>query len=60
MISHVNSLKKKKKLRKRSYLWFTGDMGVRGVVKRYKLPVITQISSGDTRYNMMTTVTTAV
>ena len=52
--------KKKKKLRKRSDLWFTGDMGVRGVVKRYKLPVITQISSGDTRYNMMTTVTTAV
>ena len=41
-------------------MWFTGDMGVRGVVKRYKLPVITQISSGDTRYNMMTTVTTAV
>ena len=40
---------KKKKLRKRSDLWFTRGMGVRGVVKRYKLPGITLISSGGTK-----------
>ena len=48
---------KKKKLRKRSDLWFTRGMGVRGVVKRYKLPGITLISSGGTRYNMTTALT---
>ena len=51
---------KKKKLRKRSDLWFTRGMGVRGVVKRYKLPGITLISSGGTRYNMTTALTAAV
>ena len=57
----MHSLKKKtKKPEKKIRFVVYQRHGVRGVVKRYKLPGITLISSGDTRYNMMTTLTTVV